>query len=142
MVLVISKTSAGRAAVGALAPGGGGGEGVIVWAAFRAQGARHHDSGATRPRRNNTTTRRTAASLVASTPEAFAGRRACTWHQLAGWCHVAFLGTVSSRRLSRGPRRRCAGPSTLLRSPGSGRSARSRGCVSDDVGHGHSGHQE
>src|SRR4051794_29832886 len=113
MVLVTSKTSAGRTAIGALTPGGGGGEGGIVRWLSQAQDARHRNSGPTSPE-GNKATRRTLLACVASTPEAVAGRRACTWHQLAGWCHVAFLGSVSARRPSCGWRRRCAAASSLL----------------------------
>src|SRR3954453_16396678 len=90
MVFVTSKTRAGRAAVGARAPDcGGGKEGMARLSP--APGARHRTSGPTRPE-DNRTTRRTLLACVASTPVAVAGPRACTWHQLAGWCHVAFPG--------------------------------------------------
>src|SRR3982751_6104560 len=118
MVLVTSKTSAGRAAV---VPGSakcGGGEEDMAGRLFQALGARHRNSGPTRPE-GNRTTRRTLLASVASTPEAVAGRRACAWHQLAGWCHVAFLGSDQLMTSLTGARPRCAGASSLrfLRRP-------------------------
>src|SRR3954465_15259209 len=92
MVLVTSKTRVGA------------GEGGIE-RAFQAQGARHRHSGHTRPG-GNRTTRPTLLACVASTPVAVAGRRACAWHQLAGWCHVAFVGLLSAHDAP--PRGRCA----------------------------------
>src|SRR3569833_2003528 len=100
MVLVTSKTRAGRAAVGAGSPDCGGVEEGMARLS-PALGARHRTSGPTRPE-DNRTPRRTLLASEASTPVAVAGRRACAWQQLAGWGHVAFLGVLSSRgRLGR-----------------------------------------
>src|SRR5690349_8136064 len=69
MVLVTSKTSAGRAAVVPRSPRGGGGEEGMGKRLSQALGARHRNSGTTRPE-GNRTTRRTLLASVASTPVA------------------------------------------------------------------------